>query len=144
MQEDAENTKFRMEQQIQLLEADLTAAKLAAPAASNAAVAADDSSLSLAAKTAAKLETVEMQLAQVQQQNERLSADKYDSPLCIAQDLLGWDVITVSVKQGLHCLCHFHILPSSQLLECIRPMHRVACSLASGVTALQRHVSSAN
>lgn len=105
VQEDAENTKFRMEQQIQLLEADLTAGKLAPPAAGNAAVAAGDSKHSSSAKTAAKLEAVELQLAQMQQQNEHLSADKYDGSLCIAQ---------VSPKMECCCISQAMLsLPSS-------------------------------
>lgn len=77
LQEDAENTKFSLEQQVQQLEADLAAANLAKAAAGSAAPSAASSNDPALAETKAKLEAIELQLTQMQQQNERLAADRY-------------------------------------------------------------------
>ena len=77
VQEEAENTKFTLEQRVQQLETDLAAANTAKAATSSPAASRPSSSDPQLAETRAQLETAVLQLIQLQQQHDRVAADRY-------------------------------------------------------------------
>ena len=75
-QEEAENSKFNLEQRVQQLETEVAVANAAKPTTSTAAAQPSSIADGVSTETRAKLEAAERQLAQMQQQNERLSSDR--------------------------------------------------------------------